>query len=96
MVEDFVEIGKRRIGCRGASQAVFGPYRPHLRFGDEFAARGGSFRGGDGGPFVSGERDGGFFIVTGQAEDNAGDVILRGGRQITGSFKRPIEQSGHC
>jgi hypothetical protein len=29
-----------------------------------------------------------------ESEDNAGDVIMRGGRQIADSLKRLIEQSG--
>ena len=79
--------------CSEASQSVLGPHGAHLLLRREFPTGRGGLRGGDGGSFVSGQRDGRFLVALRQPEDNAGDVVLRGRRQIPGRFKRLIEQS---
>jgi hypothetical protein len=78
-----------------ASQGVFGPHRAHLIVGREFPTGRGGFRVGDSGTFFGRERHGWRFIRPGEPENNAGDVVLRGGRQATCCFKCVVEKFRH-
>ena len=74
---------------------MFGPDRAHLFIACELAAASRGFRGSDGRTFVGRKRQGRRFIRSGKPENDAGDVILSGNRQIACRFQSVVEKFRH-
>lgn len=73
---------------------MLAPDRAHLLIGRKFSARGGGFRAVNRGAFLVGQIHN-RRIVSGELQDKAGNVILRGGGKTASSFKGAFKQFRH-
>lgn len=77
-----------------ASKAVIRPDGPHLFIRRELAALRRRHRRGNGGPLFVGQDDG-LYLVIGKAQQDAGEVVLRFGRESADALDGLIQKLGH-